>query len=306
MSAIPIEVAILGSGPGGSTAALYLARAGCHPVVFHGEVPGGQLTGTTELENFPGWVGTGPDLVAKIEEQAASFGAVYKFEVATEIDLISNPKRLTTDMGTSYTAKAVIIATGASAIWLGLESETRLKMRGVSACATCDGPLYRGKDVIVVGGGDAAVEEALFLSTIANSVYLIHRRDELRASVPMKKKFAASTVKPIWDSVVTECLGDSVLTGLKVQNVKTKQETVLNCHGLFVAIGHAPATSLFKGQIETDQQGYIVTRGSPATSVEGVWACGDCADKVYRQAVTSAGTGCQAALLCEKYLAEHH
>jgi thioredoxin reductase (NADPH) len=165
------------------------------------------LTGTTELENFPGWVATGPDLVAKIEDQAAGFGAVYKFEVVTQVDLRSKPKKLTTDMGTAYTARAVIIATGASAMWLGIESETRLRMRGVSPCATCDGPLFRGKNVVVVGGGDAAVEEALFLATIGKSVQLVHPRDELRASTPMKRKFAASTVKPIWDAVVVECLG---------------------------------------------------------------------------------------------------
>jgi thioredoxin reductase (NADPH) len=306
MSETPVDVAIIGSGPGGSTAALYLARAGYHPVVFHGETPGGQLTGTTDIENFPGWTGTGPDLVAKIEEQAASFGATYKFEVVSQIDLVSNPKRFTTDMGNSYVTKAVIIATGATAIYLGLESETRLKMRGVSGCATCDGPLYRGKDVVVVGGGDAAVEEALYLSHLASSVKLIHRRDQLRASLPMRNKFSASSIQPIWDSVVIECLGDDFLTGIRVQNVKTKEESLIECSGLFVAIGHAPATALFKGQIDLDPQGYIVTKGSPATSVEGVFACGDCADKVFRQAVTSAGTGCQAALLCERYLGELH
>jgi thioredoxin reductase (NADPH) len=306
MSSSSIDVAIIGSGPGGSTAALYLARAGCKPVVFHGETPGGQLTGTTALENFPGWTGSGPDLVTKIEEQAASFGAEYKFEVITKVDLRSNPKTLTTDMGTSYKAKAIIIATGASVIWLGLESESRLKMHGVCGCATCDGPLFRGKDVVVVGGGDAAVEEALFLATLAKSVRLVHRRGELRASVPMKKKFAASKVKPIWDSVVVECLGQQKLTGIKIENVKTKARTNVPCDGLFVAIGHSPATSLFKGQIDMDPQGYIITKGTPTTSVEGVWACGDCADKAYRQAITSAGTGCQAALLCEKYLMEKH
>jgi thioredoxin reductase (NADPH) len=260
------------------------------------------LTGTTELENFPGWEGSGPDLVGKIEQQATKAGAEFKVEEVTWIDLTAAPKRLTTDMGTNYLARAVVIATGAKAMYLGLESEERLKNKGVSGCATCDGPIYRGKDVVVVGGGDAAVEEALFLSHLAKSVKLVHRRNELRASLPMKKKIEASSVQMVWDSVIVDCLGTDKLTGVKVKNVKTDAETVLQCEGLFVAIGHTPATKIFKGQIECDPQGYIKTQGTPETTLPGVFACGDCADRVYRQAITSAGTGCQAALLCERWL----
>lgn len=299
-----VDAVIIGSGPAGSTAALYLARAGYSPLVLHGEVPGGQLTGTTELENFPGWTGTGPDLVMRIEEQATEAGATYQFEKVIWADLQSNPKKLSTDCDTHYLARVVIIATGASAMWLGIESEEKLKQKGVSACATCDGPLFRGKDVVVVGGGDAAVEEALYLSRVCKSVKLVHRRNELRASLPMKKKMAESTIEPVWDSVVVECLGTDHLTGIKVKNVKTEAITEIPCEGLFVAIGHRPATEVFKGQVECDAQGYIITKGNPCTSVEGVYACGDCADKVFRQAITSAGTGCQAALLAERYLQE--
>ncbi|OHT11994.1 thioredoxin-disulfide reductase family protein [Tritrichomonas foetus] len=300
-----VDVVIIGSGPAGSTAALYLARAGFKPIVLHGKTPGGQLTGTTELENFPGWTGTGPDLVMKIEEQATNAGAEYRFEIVTECNLQSNPKTLKTDCDTSYEARAVIIATGANAVYLGLPNEERLKNNGVSGCATCDGPLYKGKDVIVVGGGDAAAEEALFLSHIAKSCKLIHRRDQLRATLPMRKKVEASTIECIWDSVVVDVLGDKKVSGVKVKNVKTNVEQEIKCDGLFVAIGHAPATQAFKGQIEMDPQGYIITKGNPQTSVEGVFACGDCADKVYRQAITSAGTGCQSALLAERYLMDH-
>ena len=300
-----VDVVILGSGPAGSTAALYLARAGFSPLVLHGGTPGGQLTGTTELENFPGWKGTGPELVQKIEEQATAAGASYEYEIVTFADIKASPKKLATDMGNAYLARAVIIATGANAMYLGLESEERLKNKGVSGCATCDGPLYKGKDVCVVGGGDAAAEEALFLSHICKSVKLIHRRDELRASLPMKKKVAASTIECVWDTVVVECLGKDNLTGLKVKNVKTNKETELKCDGLFVAIGHKPATEVFKGQLDMDPQGYIKTKGDPSTSAEGVFACGDCADRVFRQAITSAGTGCQAALLAERWLMDH-
>jgi thioredoxin reductase (NADPH) len=299
-----VDVIVIGSGPGGATAALYLSRAGYKPIVLHGETPGGQLTGTTEIENFPGWKGTGPDLVQRIEQQATEAGAVFRFEVVTEADLKQHPKRLSTDMDTHYLARAVVIATGANAMYLGLESEERLKMKGVSGCATCDGPLYRGKDVVVVGGGDAAAEEALYLAHICKSVKMVHRRNELRASLPMRTKIQQSTVQMVWDSVITECLGQDRLSGIKVKNVKTDAETTIQCDALFVAIGHSPATKPFRGQLECDEQGYIKTNGTPATNIPGVYACGDCADRVFRQAITSAGTGCQAALLTERYLQE--
>jgi len=297
-----IDIIVIGSGPTGSTAALYLARSGYAPLVLHGATPGGQLTGTTELENFPGWTGTGPDLVTRMEQQATSAGSSYEYEVVTFADLSCNPKKLVTDMDTCYLARVVIVAVGANAMYLGLESEERLKQKGVSGCATCDGPLFRGKDVIVVGGGDAAAEEALFLAHLCKSVRLVHRRDELRASLPMKKKVQSSSIIPVWDTVIEECLGADRLTGIRVKNVKTGAVTTLECDGLFVAIGHKPAIDIFRKQLECDAQGYIKTHGDPSTSIPGVFACGDCADKVFRQAVTSAGTGCQAALLAERWI----
>ena len=299
------DVVIIGSGPAGSTAALYIARAGFHPLVLHGQTPGGQLTGTTELSNFPGWTGTGPELVMKIEEQATNEGAEYRFEIVTEADLKSNPKVLKTDTGATYHTKVVIIATGATAMYLGLPNEERLKSKGVSGCAMCDGPLYKGKNVIVVGGGDAAAEEALFLSHIAKSCKLVHRRDELRASLPMKNRVKASTIECIWDSVVVDVLGKDKVTGVRLKNVKTNKETEVPCDGLFIAIGHSPATKPFRDQLDCDPQGYIITKGNPQTKIDGVFACGDCADRVFRQAITSAGTGCQAALLAERYLLDH-
>lgn len=299
-----VDVIIIGSGPAGSTAALYIARAGYKPIVLHGQIPGGQLTSTTEIENFPGWTGTGTDLVMKIEEQATEAGAEYRFEMVTECDLVSNPKKISTDCDTHYLCKAVIISTGANAMYLGLPNEERLKMHGVSACATCDGPLYKGKDVVVVGGGDAAAEEALYLTKICSSVKLVHRRDQLRASLPMRKKVEESTVEMVWNSVIVDVLGEDKVSGVRIQNVQTKEEKDVPCSALFVAIGHSPATEAFRGQIECDQQGYIITHGTPATNVKGVFAAGDCADRVFRQAITSAGTGCQAALLAEKYLQE--
>ncbi|EAY04700.1 thioredoxin reductase [Trichomonas vaginalis G3] len=304
MSAQAFDLVIIGSGPGGSTAALYAARAGLKTVVLHGEVPGGQLTTTTELENFPGWKGTGPGLVEHIEQQATAAGAEYRYEVVTKVDFSVNPKRLETDMGTTYDAKTVIIATGATAVYLGIPSEERLKGRGVSACATCDGPLYKGKNVCVVGGGDAAAEEALFLNNICKSVHMIHRRDQLRASLPMRKRVEKSTIKMVWDSEVDEILGENKVTAVRVKNNKTGETQEIPCDGIFIAIGHRPATAIFKEYLETDAQGYFVTNGSPATKVPGVFVCGDCADRTYRQAITSAGTGCQAALLAERYLSD--
>jgi thioredoxin reductase (NADPH) len=255
------------------------------------------------LGDFPGWVGTGPELVAKLEEQATSAGAEFVYEEAVSVDLQSNPKRVDSDLGTTYATRALIAATGAHAIHLTLPSDARLRGRGVSECAACDGPLFRGKAVVVVGGGDVAVREALFLSEVASSVKLIHRRDQLRASEAMRRRLEASSVEPIWNSAVVEFLGDEVLEGIKIANVNTKAETVIECSGAFVAIGHAPSTKIFEGQLEIDKDGTIATRGcSPRTTVLGVFACGECADRVYRQAITSAATGCQAALLAERFL----
>lgn len=298
------DIIIVGSGPAGCTAALYSARAGYSPLVLHGDVPGGQLTGTTEIENFPAFKGTGPELVETMEKQATEAGAQFEYSKIIECDLSVNPKRLVSDIGDLYTCKALIIATGATAQYLGLPNEERLKMKGVSGCATCDGPLYRGKDVVVVGGGDAAVEEALFLSHICKSVKLIHRRDQLRASLPMKKKIENAKIQILWWSIVTDVLGSEFVTGIKVKNVKTNKEEVINCEAMFVAIGHKPATDVFRKYLDCDPQGYFITKGSPETKVPGVFVAGDCADRVYRQAITSAGTGCKAALLAEKYLQE--
>ena len=298
------EVIIIGSGPAGSTAALYISRAGYKPIVLHGETPGGQLTGTTELENFPGFHGTGPELVEKIEQQATAAGAEYRFEHVTKVNFAVNPKQIETDSGKHYLAQAVIIATGANAQYLGLPSEQRLKSKGVSGCATCDGPLYRGKDVVVVGGGDAAAEEALYLHKICKSVKLVHRRDQLRASLPMRKKVADSGIEMMWNSVIEDVLGEDLVTGVMVKNVNTGEKTLVTCDALFVAIGHKPATEPFREYLECDQQGYFTTNGSPVTKVPGVFVAGDCADRTYRQAITSAGTGCQAALLAERYLTE--
>ena len=296
------DALILGSGPAGCTAALYLARAGFKPIVLHGNIAGGQLVYTSEIENFPGFKGTGPELVKSMEKQAKAVGAKFELEKIVTVDLSQRPFRLTSEFNKGYKAKVLIIATGANARFLGIPSEMKLRNRGVSACAVCDGPLYKGKDVAVVGGGDAAVEEALYLSRIAKSVKLIHRRDQLRASLPMKKRIEESSVEIIWNSVVEEVLGENSVTGLRIKNVKTNEKTDLKLEAVFMAIGHDPATEPFKGQLEMDQHGYIITQGGPKTSVKGVYAAGDCADKVYRQAITSAGTGAQAAILAERYL----
>lgn len=297
------DAVILGSGPGGSTAALYLARAGYKPLVLHGDVPGGQLMKTTEIENFPGFKGTGPELVEKIQNQAKEAGTEYKIDKITNVSFDEYPYKLQSD-DNGYKARVIIIATGASAKYLGLESETRLINKGVSACAVCDGALYTGKDVAVVGGGDAAIEEALYLSKICKSVKLIHRRNELRASKPMKDKLKRSTVEVIWDSVVDEVIGKDFVEGVRIKNTKTGEKTELPISCLFVAIGHTPATSIFKGKIDMDQDGYIISKPGQLTNVQGVFVAGDCADRIFRQAITSAGTGCQAALSAERFLSE--
>ena len=307
------RVIIIGSGPAGYTAALYAGRAELEPLVIAGSgadpvigIPGGQLMLTTDVENYPGFPEgvTGPDMMDLFRKQAARFGAEIVYADATSVDLSERPFRVETAKE-SYLADALVIATGAAAKWLGLESEKKLQNRGVSACATCDGALYRGKDIAVVGGGDTAVEEALFLTRFASKVTLIHRRDELRASKIMQDRaFKNEKIELLWDSEVAEVLGDTDVTGLRIRNRKSGEESELAVGALFVAIGHVPNTGLFREQLATDDQGYLTLAEGTRTSVEGVFACGDVADKVYRQAVTAAGTGCAAAIDSERWLAE--
>ncbi|MBI1210729.1 MAG: thioredoxin-disulfide reductase [Alphaproteobacteria bacterium] len=304
------RVLILGTGPAGYTAAIYAARAMLEPLVVAGLQPGGQLTITTDVENFPGFASTiqGPWLMEQMKEQADHVGARLQDDVIVTADLSARPIRLTGDSGTVYTCDALIIATGAQARWLKLPSEEHFKGHGVSACATCDGFFYRGKNVAVVGGGNTAVEEALFLTNFATSVTLIHRRDTLRAEKMLQQRLLTHPkIKVIWDSVVSEVLGDQdpkSVTSVSLQNVHSGEVTNLPVDGVFVAIGHVPATELFKDQVEMDDEGYIITKpDSTATSIPGVFAAGDVKDRVFRQAVTAAGMGCMAALEAEKYLA---
>lgn len=304
------KVLIIGSGPAGYTAAIYAARANLAPILVQGLQPGGQLTITTDVENYPGFaeVIQGPWLMEQMKAQAAHVGTKLISDIITEVDFSRRPFRVSGDSGTIYMAETVIISTGATARWLGLPSEKKFMGKGVSACATCDGFFYRGKDVAVVGGGNTAVEEALFLTNFCNKVTLIHRRDELRAEKIMQERlFGHPRIETIWDTVVEEVIGtDNGMTGLRLKNVKTGAESTLDAEGLFVAIGHDPATKIFKGQIEMDSEGYIKKApDSTATSVPGVFAAGDVTDKIYRQAVTAAGMGCMAALEADKFLAAH-
>jgi thioredoxin reductase (NADPH) len=306
MSGEQFKVVIIGSGPAGLTAALYAARANLEPLVLEGQQPGGQLTITTDVENYPGFPEgvTGPDMMELFRKQAERFGAEIVYADATAVDVSKRPFRVETAKQ-SYTADAVIVATGAAAKWLGLESEKKLQNRGVSACATCDGALYRGKEIAVVGGGDTAMEEALFLTRFATKVTVIHRRDELRASKIMQERaFKNEKIEFLWDSEVAEVLGETEVEGLRINSNKTGEESKIAVGALFLAIGHTPNTDLFRGKLETDDQGYLVTSVGTRTSVEGVFACGDVVDKVYRQAVTAAGTGCAAAIDSERWLAE--
>ena len=304
------RVAILGSGPAGLTAAIYAARAGLSPIVIQGIQPGGQLTTTTDVENYPGFrdVIQGPWLMEEMQAQAEHVGTRMVWDHISAVDLKSRPIRLTGDSGTQYFADSLIIATGAQAKWLNLPSEEHMKGRGASACATCDGFFYRGKKVAVIGGGNTAVEEALYLTNHSHDVTLIHRRDSLRAEKILQDRlFANPHIKIIWDSEVAEFVAGGepeALIGLEIKNRLTGEITRLPVEGAFVAIGHKPATELFSGQLELDSDGYIqVDVGTTRTNIPGVFACGDVMDKIYRQAVTAAGTGCMAALDAEKYLA---
>jgi thioredoxin reductase (NADPH) len=303
------KVVIIGSGCAGLTAALYTARANLQPLVLTGHQPGGLLTTTTVVENYPGFPEgiDGYELMTRLQKQAERFGARVKFGSVEAVDLSRQPFGLTVD-GEPVTAEIIIIASGASHRHLGLESEHKLENKGVTYCATCDGalPIFRDKPLVVVGGGDSACEEAMYLTRFGSVVHLVHRRDTLRASKIMAERtLAHEKVKPIWDSVVTEVLGlkEDKVTGVRLKNLKTNAESVIDCAGVFVAIGHVPNTQLFKGVIDMDESGYIIPKQGTATNVPGVFVAGDCADQVYRQAVTAAGLGCAAAIEAERYLA---
>jgi len=304
-------VLIIGSGPAGYTAAVYAARAMRNPVLVQGIQPGGQLTITTEVENWPGDTHVlGPDLMARMEAHARAMGAAVVADQILALDLSARPFRAEGDSGTTYTADALILATGAQAKWLGIPSEVRFMGFGVSACATCDGFFYRGREVAVIGGGNTAVEEALFLTNFASKVTLIHRRDSLRAERIMQERlFAHPKVEVVWNHEVAEVLGTEAplgVTGLRIRHATTGEAREIPCDGVFVAIGHAPASELVKDQLRTHSGGYVwVEPGTTRTSVAGVFAAGDLTDHVYRQAVTSAGMGCMAALDAERFLAGH-
>lgn len=299
-------VIIIGTGPAGLTAALYTGRAMMRPLVLEGHEPGGQLTLTTEVENFPGFPEgvMGPELMANMKKQAARFGAEFMPVNCTDVDLSSRPYKVTTEKGDTFHAHTVIISTGASAKWMGLPKEKQLSGRGVSTCATCDGFFYRNKIVHVVGGGDTAMEDATFLTKFATKVYIVHRRDTLRASKPMQERAMKNPkIEFLWNSEVVEILDDqSGVTGIKVKNLQTGDVEERKTDGLFYAIGHTPNTGFLKGQIELDEHGFINTKNGPDTNIEGVFACGDVQDSYYRQAITAAGSGCQAAMKAERWI----
>lgn len=305
------KMLIIGSGPAGYTAAIYAARANISPMIVTGMQAGGQLTITTDVENYPGFADAvqGPELMEAMRQQAENVGTEIIYDLITEVDLKATPKRATGDSGTVYTADTIVIATGAQAKWLGLPSEEKFNGYGVSACATCDGFFYRGKDVIVIGGGNTAVEEALYLSNICKSVTLVHRRDELRSEKILQDRlFKTENITVKWDSVLDEILGTEEplgVTGVRLKNIKSNETEELDVHGVFVAIGHKPTTEIFKDQLPMDDEGYLLKKpDSTQTDIPGVFAAGDVTDKIYRQAVTAAGMGCMAALEAEKFIAE--
>jgi len=304
------KVLIIGSGPAGYTAAIYAARASLSPMIVTGMQAGGQLTITTDVENYPGFAEAvqGPDLMEAMRQQAENVGTNIIYDLITEVDLESAPKKAIGDSGTIYTADTIVIATGAQARWLGLPSEKKFNGYGVSACATCDGFFYRGKDVVVIGGGNTAVEEALYLANICSKVTLVHRRDELRAERILQDRLMKhEKIDVRWDSVLDEVLGDEEplgVTGVRLKNVKTDDVEQLDVHGVFIAIGHTPSTEIFKDKLPMDDEGYLYKKAdSTETDIPGVYAAGDVTDKIFRQAVTAAGLGCMAALEAEKYLA---
>jgi thioredoxin reductase (NADPH) len=305
------KVLVLGSGAAGCTAAIYAARANLSPIMVAGLQPGGQLTITTDVENYPGFADPimGPELMERMQKQAENVGTTLIHDIITEVDFSSRPFVCKGDSGDTYIANSLIIATGASARWLGLESEQKYSGMGVSACATCDGFFFRGKPVVVVGGGNTAVEEALYLANFCSSVTLVHRRDELRAEKIMQERlFNHEKITCVWDSVIDEVLGGGepdAVTGVRLKNVKDGQTSEIACDGVFVAIGHKPNTELFVGKLDMDETGYLITQpDSTKTNIEGVFAAGDVQDHVFRQAVTAAGTGCMAAIEADRLLSE--
>lgn len=303
-----VSCLIIGSGPAGYTAAIYASRANLKPVLYQGMQPGGQLTITTEVENYPGYPNgiMGPQMMVDFEQQAQRMGADIRWGMATKVDFSSKPYKVEIDEEKWIEADSIIIATGASAKWLGLESEQRLNGHGVSACAVCDGFFFKGQEVAIVGAGDTACEEALYLSKLCSTVHMIVRREEMRASKVMQDRvLKTANIKVYWNSETLEVMGENKVDSIKLLNNKTKEETIVPVKAFFVAIGHQPNSSLFNGILDMDEQGYLITQpGSTRTNVEGVFACGDVQDKIYRQAVSAAGTGCMAALDAERYLGE--
>ncbi|MCP3659917.1 MAG: thioredoxin-disulfide reductase [Bacteroidetes bacterium] len=302
-----IKLLIIGSGPAGYTAAIYAARAGLNPVLYQGDQPGGQLTITTEVENYPGYVNgvEGPQMMIDFKNQAKRFGTDVRTGYVTSVDLSKKPFKVEVDKKKHLEAEAIIISTGASAKWLGIPSEERLNGKGVSACAVCDGFFYKGQDVAIVGGGDTAAEEALFLSRICTKIYMLVRSNKLRASKIMQKRILEKeNIEILWNTETDEILGKDEVEAVRIKNNKTNEKSELSIKGFFVAIGHSPNTSIFKDQLDMDEAGYLkVISGTSKTNIKGVYACGDVQDKVYRQAVTAAGSGCMAALDAERFLA---